>query len=465
MGDLRSQPLLRAVLGGLLAGLAPGVAGPLSMIPALALLWSLVERPRDAALWGLLAVLLSHRWLLGLHPLTWMGLPAWLSLPVAVVIWLSCGVAAALLLLLWALLARLCRRRDGTWRFGAVLLLALVWGAAELLLEGSPLFWIGVGGSVLPLDRPLAGLGRWLGSGGLATLQLLWGWGLWQLWRRRGRRCAGWLISLLLAHAVGALSLSPPPAFAALRLGAWQPAIPPREKFRPERQRRFQSALSSALQQAQALKVEALVAPEGTLPSRWQPDEEPLPVPLISGGFRWVRGQQRSSVLLARPDRAGVEPLVDKHRLVPLGEWLPPLPAGLTRGLSAVGGLQPGDASRFVNAWPSPFAVAICYEISDGRALAKATAQGAEWLLTIANLDPYPQLLQRQFLALAQLRAIETGRDVLSVANTGPTALVSADGTVQRLLEPQTDAVAAAELQRRQQLTGYSRLVWAWSSR
>jgi apolipoprotein N-acyltransferase len=115
--------------------------------------------------------------------------------------------------------------------------------------------------------------------------------------------------------------------------------------------------------------------------------------------------------------------------------------------------------------WPSPFAVAICYEISDGRALAKATAQGAEWLLTIANLDPYPQLLQRQFLALAQLRAIETGRDVLSVANTGPTALVSADGTVQRLLEPQTDAVAAAELQRRQQLTGYSRLVWAWSSR
>ena len=117
MGDLRSQPLLRAVLGGLLAGLAPGVAGPLSMLPALALLWSLVERPRDAALWGLLAVLISHRWLLGLHPLTWMGVPAWLSLPVAVVIWLSCGVAAAMLLLLWALLARLCRRRDGIWRF------------------------------------------------------------------------------------------------------------------------------------------------------------------------------------------------------------------------------------------------------------------------------------------------------------------------------------------------------------
>ena len=414
MGDLRSQPLLRAVLGGLLAGLAPGVAGPLSMIPALALLWSLVERPRDAALWGLLAVLLSHRWLLGLHPLTWMGLPAWLSLPVAVVIWLSCGVAAALLLLLWALLARLCRRRDGTWRFGAVLLLALVWGAAELLLEGSPLFWIGVGGSVLPLDRPLAGLGRWLGSGGLATLQLLWGWGLWQLWRRRGRRCAGWLISLLLAHAVGALSLSPPPALAALRLGAWQPAIPTREKFSPERQRRFQSALSSALQEAQALKVEALVAPEGTLPSRWQADEEPLPVPLISGGFRWVRGQQRSSLLLFPPGAERPYPLLDKHRLVPIGEWMPPLPPGVNAGLSAVGGLHPGAASRLFTVFDSPAAGAICYEIADGSSLALAAAEGADWLLSIANLDPYPQLLQRQFLALAQLRAM-IGKSVDSV--------------------------------------------------
>ena len=43
--DLRSQPLLRGVLR-VLAGLAPGVAGPLAMLPALALLWSLADRPR-----------------------------------------------------------------------------------------------------------------------------------------------------------------------------------------------------------------------------------------------------------------------------------------------------------------------------------------------------------------------------------------------------------------------------------
>ena len=72
------------------------------ILPAgtLALLWSVVERPRWSAAWGLLAVLFSHRWLLALHPLTWMGVPAWLSLPVALALWLACGSLAALLLAL-----------------------------------------------------------------------------------------------------------------------------------------------------------------------------------------------------------------------------------------------------------------------------------------------------------------------------------------------------------------------------
>ena len=112
-----------------------------------------------------------------------------------------------------------------------------------------------------------------------------------------------------------------------------------------------------------------------------------------------------------------------------------------------------------------PAGVAICYELSNGRALAKAAAEGADWLLSIANLDPYPELLQRQFLALAQLRAIESGRDLLSVGNTGPTAVVRADGAVQRLLPPNQEGVALAELQRRTQRSAYGRLVGWLSSR
>ena len=101
--------------------------------------------------------------------------------------------------------------------------------------------------------------------------------------------------------------------------------------------------------------------------------------------------------------------------------------------------------------------MAICYEISDGRSLARAVAEGGQWMLSIANLDPYPDLLQRQFLALAQLRAIETGRDLFSVANTGPTAVIHANGRVDRLLPSGQNGVAAANIETRQGLTGYAR--------
>ena len=466
MGDVRSQVLLRGLLGGVLAGAAPAFAGPLLMVPALALLWSVATRPRVSALWGLLAVLISHRWLLALHPLTWMGIPASLSLPIAVGVWLICGGAAALLLLLWSALARWCfSSQFGSGPAAGAVLLSVLWAAAELLLEGSPLFWIGLGGSVLPLDRPLAGLARWLGSGGLAVLQLLWGWGLWQVARRGGQGWPLWVVSLVLAHGLGAQLLAAPDATGMLRLGVWQPAIPTREKFTPERQQQVRQQLAESLQAAESLGVEALVAPEGTLPSHWSPPGDELPVPLLSGGFRWVRGQQRSSLLLARPEQPRPQPLLDKHRLVPLGEWLPPLPPGFTQGLSAVGGLEAGASSRYGGTEFGPVGVAICYELSNGRALAAATAAGAEWLLTIANLDPYPDQLQRQFLALAQLRAIESGRDLLSVGNTGPTALVRADGVVQRLLPSGEAGVASADLHRRTRKPAYVQLMGQTPSR
>jgi apolipoprotein N-acyltransferase len=182
-------------------------------------------------------------------------------------------------------------------------------------------------------------------------------------------------------------------------------------------------------------------------------------VPLISGGFRWVRGEQRSALLLFSPSAEHPVPLLDKHRLVPIGEWMPPLPPGVNAGLSAVGGLHPGAASRLFTVFNAPAAGAICYEIADGSSLALAAAEGADWLLSIANLDPYPLQLQQQFLALAQLRAIESGRDLLSVANTGPTALISADGHVERLLPPMEAGLAKVTVQRRQTISFYSWLV------
>jgi apolipoprotein N-acyltransferase len=87
-------------------------------------------------------------------------------------------------------------------------------------------------------------------------------------------------------------------------------------------------------------------------------------------------------------------------------------------------------------------AVAICYELADGTALAAATREGARWLLASANLDPYPLSLQGQFQAQARLRAMESGRWLVSAANTGPSALVDPAGRVLASL-PSGEAATA----------------------
>jgi apolipoprotein N-acyltransferase len=126
-------------------------------------------------------------------------------------------------------------------------------------------------------------------------------------------------------------------------------------------------------------------------------------------------------------------------------------------GLSAVGGVQPGEASRLLERPAGPVAAAICYEIADGVGLRQAVRQGAGWLLASANLDPYPPLLQRQYTALAQLRAIEAGRWLVSVANTGPSQLIDPRGRVREALATGIPATGLVAVPAGEGLTGYGR--------
>ncbi len=550
MGNDRRLWGLTAAAAGLLAGLALAPVGlPPLLWPALALLWALAGSPPPAlgrrrgpllaaGLWGLAAVLVSHRWLLWLHPLDWIGVPGPLSLPLCLALWLACGLLGGALVALWLALVRRLEAR----RLSTALIGSLLWGLVEVQLARGPLFWFGLGSSALPGDRPLAGVAALAGAGAVAALQLLIAWCLWRaLAPIPGRR--RWLVAglavVVSGHLAGAAALAAiePQAGPAERLLVLQPAIPTRHKFEARQQQvllRFLAAAQrltapkgsdwdtqpgsarptgqettgpgqhpedrqdtdlltgadnsddrsapgrsdrrdwgpgqattppgspslaadlvavpiAASQDADwddgtsvqpaplpGLPVQgatSLVLPEGSL-ALGQPLPLPAGVEVLSGGFRQEGLDQRSSLLRFEPGELLASGWVDKHRLVPLGEWVPL--AGLWRwsGLSAVGGLEPGPASRLLQRPNGSVAVAICYELSDGAALATASRGGAGWLLASANLDPYPLLLQDQFKALAQLRAIETGRWLVSAANTGPSLLVDARGRLIKQLPP-----------------------------
>jgi len=412
--------------------------------------------PLEGLLWGLMAVLVSHRWLLWLHPLDWIGVPMPLSLPLCLLLWLLIGLAGGLLVGLWLALVR----RLGPGRASTALIGAALWGLAEVALARGPLFWIGLGGASLPGDPALAGLAALGGAGLLAALQLLIGWGVWRaLAAAAGRWRRGLLLALLVLalHLAGLASLAAiaPQAGPSQRLLLLQPAIPTRRKFEAGEQLRLLRQLALA-QRAAVGVAQTLVLPEGSL-ALGQPLPEPAPVEVLSGGFRLEGVETRSSLLRFAPGDVSAGQWLDKHRLVPLGEWVPG--SGLLRwsGLSAVGGLQSGAPSRLLRRPGGPVAVAICYELSDGRALASASRSGAEWLLASANLDPYPPLLQQQFTALARLRAIESGRWLVSAANTGPSLAVDPRGVVRAQLPAGRSARAAVEIHRLRATTPYVR--------
>ena len=55
--------------------------------------------------------------------------------------------------------------------------------------------------------------------------------------------------------------------------------------------------------------------------------------------------------------------------------------------------------------------------------------------------------LQRQFLSIAQLRSIETSKNLISVSNTGPTSLIKSNGRIDTLLKPNKELVQQVDLE------------------
>ncbi|MCY4360166.1 apolipoprotein N-acyltransferase [Candidatus Synechococcus spongiarum] len=449
---------------GALAGFSvvPWGAPPLlwfSLVP----LWEAVSRRSilqgfmPAAGWGGAALLTSHVWLLWLHPLDWLGVPDAPSRLLTVLLWLLVGGGGSLAVGLWWWLARFYPLPQ----FRDALTMALLWGCGEVLLARGPLFWLGLSTVAAIHDRALAGLGSLAGPGGLAAVQVLVGWWLWRSCRtpscQRSRWWAGGAVVVVALHGLGLVSLADTQG-PSVPIGVLQPAIPTRQKFTWTAMAALERRLVLAMNRVAQKGAPWLLVPEGTLAL----DQSPPVVDgvgLVTGGFRRQQKGLRNSLLVYPVGAHDPAMALDKHRLVLLGEWLPWSGLLANAGLSAVGGLQPGPEERLLAGQPLPWqaGVAICYEISQAHALADATHAGAQLLLAVANLDPYPGLLHRQFLALAQQRAIETGRWLVVASNTGPTALVNSRGKITAQLDPAVVASTVWNVPLRTDLTVYSR--------
>ncbi len=420
---------------------------PLSLF----ILWSKSDKKLANFLWGFFFILVSHSWLFELHPLTWLGFSWISSLIISISILFCCSLLGGTLVYLWGLLVKKILQKEDISNmnylrlFVKVLLLSFAWGIGEFILSQTPLFWIGLGEGIVPGDLYLAGLARWIGASGLCVLQLImgfWIYLIYEKWKRKYHFKKTFLFGLLIIvilHFLGGLT-NPINRNNDYPVALWQTNIPTREKTNFNNEF-INDKLISAQKIALSNNAKLLITPEGTLNNNFNLNFKSK-IRMLAGGFRNSKNSLRSSLLGYQIGDKNYSSYIDKYRLVPFGEKIPGFLNIFSRGLSAVGGIQPGSNSRFFKwKFTHPLAIAICYEITDGFQIRNAIKSGAELIISAANLDPYPRKLHDQFLSLARVRSIENKKDNIIVSNTGPSGLISEDGRIIKLFDPNAEQI------------------------
>jgi apolipoprotein N-acyltransferase len=184
---------------------------------------------------------------------------------------------------------------------------------------------------------------------------------------------------------------------------------------------------------------------------------------LVGSLHRTPRGSYTNSAFLL-DGREGIIDRYDKHRLVPFGETVP-----LRRVLffveplvEAVGNFEAGTDLRPLGrgldlaggSTPTPFGVAICYEITYPALVAALVGEGATFLVTITNDAWFGRsAAAAQHFAMAVVRAAETRRWLVRAANTGISGIVDPSGSIRESTPLFEERVIAGTVRARHDLT------------
>ncbi|TAF56423.1 MAG: apolipoprotein N-acyltransferase [Oscillatoriales cyanobacterium] len=474
--------LIQTFLGGILTGLAAEPFGCwwLAWVGLVPLWWQVRGDRQDVSLrsaaligltWGLGFDGLTLHWILGIHPLAWMGVPWLQSLAIALFCWVAITLVGASPVLLWAIgvrwLDRWTRRRiSGTvadlW---LVLAGAGLWSIAETLLSQGALWWPWLSLTQSPHNLAILQLDRLSGPtvtsativvvNGLLAL----GWRSptagWALPRDHRRRWYGIsAISLWVAlHGLGWVMLDrdlgimhtrtiPAQSFS---VGLIQGNIPNEIKLYPGgiRQALLNYRDGYLALTDPANPVDVVFTPETALPLLWSGRRDGYSpegllgqaivdrnVPIWLGT---IQGTPRvyTNSLLTINGKLETLSRYDKVRLVPLGEYIP-FASILGRVIDILSPLEAriefGDRDQ---TFDTPFgraAVAICYESAFPDVLRRQVAAGAQFALSAANNAHYAKTMPSQHHAQDVMRAIELDRPMARATNTGYSAIVDHQG-------------------------------------
>ena len=497
---------------------APVNAWPLAWI-ALVPLWILVvnyerqkiaEKPQKfflfpfsflllPLLWGIGYHGLALSWIMGIHPMTWLGVPWWPSLAIALFCWVFITFWGAALVTVWAWLFALAIPLISNapfLRLTRILIGTALWCALESFWSQGSLWWTSLSYTQSPHNLPILHLGQLSGPtavtaaivavNGLIAEAFFEGRGKKEEGRRkreegrgkeeegRGRNLVGyiWPVGLcLVLHSVGWSLYDRPliePPETALKIGIIQGNIPNEIKFDSAGWRRALEGYTAGYKQLADRKVDAVLTPETALPFIWTNEYQRSSLAfyqaiLDRGVVAWIGGfgQQDNSITnsLLAIDRTGeIVGRYDKTKLVPLGEYIPfyNILGGIINRLSPLDAhLVPGNSKQLFD---TPFGraiVGICYDSAFAEIFRYQAANGGEFMLTASNNAHYKPPMLAQHHALDVMRAIETDRWAAIATNTGYSAFVNPRGETIWMSGINTYEVKDAVIYRRQTKTLY----------
>ncbi|MEA9983782.1 MULTISPECIES: apolipoprotein N-acyltransferase [Subtercola] len=446
-------PLWLACLTALGAGIAlkSGFPGqdvwPLTLLGVALMLISLIGRTwRSAVLVGLVGGLTF-----------WCAHISWLTLYLGPVPWLALAIVEGVFFAIGAVaIAVVYRYADAIWptRLGRLGVLPVVisglWVAREAITAVAPeggFSWGRVAFS--QSTSPFASLVAWVGISGLSFL-LVWLVAFVIQLVREGRAAVVGRATLAVAAAALLLVI---PAWAAptsgtTRIAAVQGNTKSGLLDRVVQGDNLNAHITETLK-LEGQQVDMVVWPENA--SDIDPEASPvaaedldfissiMKAPLVVGTIAERDGKYYNTSLLW--ENGSVADYYDKRHPVPFAEYMPARPLFYALAPALVSMVTrdytPGTTSTVMNVNGVPAGISICFDITDDQAVQSMVDEGAQVILAQTNNADFGQTDENlQQLAIARLRAIETGRSVVNISTVGHSAIIAPDGSTIDSLTP-----------------------------
>jgi len=170
-----------------------------------------------------------------------------------------------------------------------------------------------------------------------------------------------------------------------------------------------------------------------------------IQVPLIIGAVAYKGEKLLNTSILWGGE---LPPIYIKQHLTPFGEYIPlrSLASKISPLTDRVRDFEPGQASIFFTINKAVIAPVICFELLDDGILREA-AKGSNILAVQTNSATFGMSAESaQQLSITRIRAIEHGRNIVSVSTTGYSAVIDHHGKILQKTSMNTAEVISAQV-------------------